>query len=58
MTINFVTYCHSVCSKSIVHFINHGLDTLSNYEGCLIRPSDAKPRPHLTASYSCQLTGY
>ena len=37
----------SVCSKSVVYFIQSVMvvDTLSNCEGCLIRPSEAA-KPH------------
>jgi len=35
----------SVVAKTSFISFNHGFDTLSNCEGCLIRPSEAKPRP-------------
>ena len=35
-----------VAKASFISF-NHGFDTLSNCEGCLIRSSEAKPSPTL-----------
>ena len=49
--INLVTYCLVFVAKALLILLNHGFDTLSNCEGCLIRPSEAKPHPYLTASW-------
>ena len=39
------TYCLAFVAKASVISFNNGFDTLSNCDGCLIRPSEAKPHP-------------
>jgi len=47
----FIYLLSSVCSKKIIHFTQSWFDTLSNCEGCLIRSSEAKAHPYVTASW-------
>jgi len=47
ITINLVTYCQK--HRSFHSFMVY--HTLLNCEGCLIRPSEAQPHPHLTSSW-------